>query len=237
MMALLWVYRNTFKLIMLTGLFLSGCGSNQVIVQGEFPTPLIEKLNQTLGVYYEDEFKSHEIFDEARSKGQADWQIRTGEAQVRLWNLIFSGVFSKTLTLSERPSSEKPADGVDVIIIPHVEELQYAIPSHTQVKVYEIWMRYRFELINAAGEPLSDWKMTAYGKTPQNLVMGIEGGQSKEEAINLAAIMALRDAGAHFVTSFRRAEPIALWLDGLSAREDDPNERKFSQPESIELNQ
>ncbi len=208
-----------------------------MIVQGDFPTPLIEKLNQTLGVYYEDEFKSHEIFDEARSKGQADWQIRTGEAQVRLWNLIFSGVFSKTLTLSERPSSEKPADGVDVIIIPHVEELQYAIPSHTQVKVYEIWMRYRFELINAAGEPLGDWKMTAYGKTPQNLVMGIEGGQSKEEAINLAAIMALRDAGAHFVTSFRRAEPIALWLDGLSAREDDPNERKFSQPESIELNQ
>ena len=236
-MALLLVYRNTFKLIMLTGLFLSGCGSNQVIVQGEFPTPLIEKLNQTLGVYYEDEFKSHEIFDEAKSRGQSDWRIKTGEAQIRLWDLIFSGVFSKTLTLTERPSSEKPAEEVDLIIIPHVEELQYAIPSHTQVKVYEIWMRYRFELINAAGEPLGDWKMTAYGKTPQNLVMGIEGGQSKEEAINLAAIMALRDAGAHFVTSFRRAEPIALWLDGLSAREDDSNERKFSQPESIELNQ
>ena len=208
-----------------------------MIVQGDFPTPLIEKLNHTLGVYYEDEFKSHEIFDEAKSRGQADWRIKTGEAQIRLWNLIFSGVFSKTLTLSEKPSSEKPAEGVDVIIVPHVEELQYAIPSHTQVKVYEIWMRYRFELINAAGEPLGDWKMTAYGKTPQNLVMGIEGGQSKEEAINLAAIMALRDAGAHFVTSFRRAEPIALWLDGLAAGEDDPNERKFSQPESIELNQ
>ena len=67
--------------------------------------------------------------------------------------------------------------------------------------------------------------------------MGIEGGQSKEEAINLAAIMALRDAGAHFVTSFREAEPIVLWLDGLTAREDDPSEKKFSQPESIELNQ
>ena len=207
-----------------------------MIVQGDFPTPLTEKLNQTLGVYYEDEFKSHEIFDEAKSRGQADWRIKTGEAQIRLWNLIFSGVFSKTLTLSEKPSSEKPAEGVDVIIVPHVEELQYTIPSHTQVKVYEIWMRYRFELINAAGEPLGDWKMTAYGKTPQNLVMGIEGGQSKEEAINLAAIMALRDAGAHFVTSFRRAEPIALWLDGLSTREDNPNGRKFLQSESIELN-
>ena len=236
-MALLWAYRTPLTLIMLAGLFLSGCGSNQVIVQGEFPTPLIEKLDQTLGVYYEDEFKSHEIFDEAKSRGQSDWRIKTGEAQIRLWDLIFSGVFSKTLTLTERPTSEKPAEGVDLVIIPHVEELQYAIPSHTQIKVYEIWMRYRFELTNATGEPLGDWKMTAYGKTPQNLVMGIEGGQSKEEAINLAAIMALRDAGAHFVTSFREAEPIVLWLDGLTAREDDPSERKFSQPESIELNQ
>ena len=60
-MALLWAYRNTLKLLMLAGLFLSGCGSNQVIVEGEFPTPLIEKIDQTLGVYYEDQFKSHEI--------------------------------------------------------------------------------------------------------------------------------------------------------------------------------
>ena len=236
-MALLWAYRNTLKLIMLAGLFLSGCGSNQVIVEGEFPTPLIEKLDQTLGVYYEDQFKSHEIFDEAKSRGQSDWRIKTGEAQIRLWDLIFSGIFSKTLTLAERPSSEKPAEEVDLIIIPHVEELQYAIPSHTQIKVYEIWMRYRFELINTTGEPLGDWKMTAYGKTPQNLVMGIEGGQSKEEAINLAAIMALRDAGAHFVTSFRQAEPIALWLDGLAARKDDPNGKQFSQPKPVELDQ
>ena len=236
-MALLWAYRNiTASLIVLASLLLLGCGSSQVIVQGDFPTPLAEKLNQTVGIYYEAEFKSHEIFDEAKSRGQSDWHIKTGEAQVRLWDLIFSGVFSKTLTLSERPSPEKPAEEVSVIIVPHVEELQYAIPSHTQIKVYEIWMRYRFELISAAGEPLGDWKMTAYGKTPQNLVMGIEGGQSKEEAINLAAIMALRDAGAHFVTSFRRTEPIALWLDGLYAREDDPDER-FLQPESIELNQ
>ena len=98
-------------------------------------------------------------------------------------------------------------------------------------------MRYRFELINALGEPLGDWEMTAYGKTPQNLVMGIEGGQSKEDAINLAAIMALRDAGAHFVTSFRRTEPISLWLEGLTSQDSKSEEGTFSQPTSNELNQ
>ena len=34
----LWAYRTALTLIMLAGLFLSGCRSNQVIVQGEFPT-------------------------------------------------------------------------------------------------------------------------------------------------------------------------------------------------------
>ncbi len=237
-MALLSVCRNLIPyLVVMTSLFLSSCGSKQVVVQGEFPTPLTEKINQTVGVYYEAEFKSHEIFDEAKSRGQSDWHIKTGEAQIKLWDMIFSGVFSETLTLSERPSRESPAKAVSMVIIPHIEELQYAIPSHTQIKVYEIWMRYRFELVNVLGEPLGDWEMTAYGKTPQNLVMGIEGGQSKEDAINLAAIMALRDAGAHFVTTFRRTEPISLWLEGLTSQESDSEENPFSQPKSNGVSQ
>ena len=66
-MALLLVYRSfAIKLRLLIVLLLSGCGSNQVIVQGEFPNPLAEKINQTAGIYYEDEFKSHEMFDEAK---------------------------------------------------------------------------------------------------------------------------------------------------------------------------
>ncbi|HEY6132237.1 MAG TPA: hypothetical protein VIV27_09465 [Halioglobus sp.] len=37
------------------------------------------------------------------------------------------------------------------VLIPHVEELQYAIPIHT--RVYEIWMRYRIELVTPEGPP------------------------------------------------------------------------------------
>ena len=38
-------------------------------------------------------------------------------------------------------------DEVDAVIIPYVEDLQYTIPLHTNVKVYEIWMKYRFRLV------------------------------------------------------------------------------------------
>jgi len=75
--------------------------------------------------------------------------------------------------------------------------------------VYEIWMRYAFELVTTNGEPIAEWTMTAYGKTPTAFL------QSDEAAVNLAAVVALRDAGAHFITSFQKVPEVAAWLQGL----------------------
>ena len=95
---------------------------------------------------------------------------------------------------------------VDAVLIPHVDELQYAIPTHTNVKVYEIWMRYRYELVTTSGEPIADWTMTSYGKTPTAFL------QSDEAAVNLAAVVALRDAGANFIVNFTRVPAVREWL-------------------------
>ena len=48
---------------------------------------------------------------------------------------------------------------------------------------------------------------TAYGKTPTAFM------QSDSDAVNLAAVMALRDAGAHFITSFVRVPGVMSWLE------------------------
>jgi hypothetical protein len=48
--------------------------------------------------------------------------------------------------------------------------------------------------------------MTGYGKTPTALL------QSDQEAVNLAAVIALRDAGANFATNFTRLPAIQAWL-------------------------
>ena len=84
--------------------------------------------------------------------------------------------------------------------------MQYTIPTHTNVKIYEIWFRYRFELVSAQGEPIAEWFMTSYGKTPTAFL------QSDQEAVNLAAVMALRDAGANFATNFREVPALKAWL-------------------------
>jgi hypothetical protein len=193
-------------------LFLSGCNSTkQVIVQGNFPSPLVSKIPVSLGVWYGDDFANHEIFDESRSRAESDWIVKTGQAQVQMWDTLLAGMFENLVHLEARPAAGSDIQGVDMVLIPHVEELQYAIPTQTHIKVYEIWMRYRFEMVTTDGEKIAEWFMTAYGKTPTAFL------QSSEKAVNFAAVMALRDAGAHFVISFGSDPELREWMQQATA--------------------
>lgn len=190
---------------------LAACSTKEVVVTGSFPPPLLESLPVTLGVWYEPEFSAHEFFDEAKGRAESTWIVKTGEAQVQMWDQLLNGYFDKVKPMDGKPSPQQMNPAVDAILIPRVDELQYAIPAHTNVKVYEIWMRYAFQLVTTNGEPIAEWTMTAYGKTPTAFL------QSDEAAVNLAAVVALRDAGAHFVTSFQKVPEVAQWLEQLQA--------------------
>ena len=185
---------------------LTGCGPNKVVVQGNFPPPLIEPLPLTVGVWFGDDFTQHEFFDGTKSRNESSWVVSTGAAQVQMWNGLLAGMFEQVVVLDSPPEAGRSSPVVDAVLIPHVEELQYAIPAHTQIKVYEIWMRYRFELVTIGGQPIAEWTMSSYGKTPTAFL------QSDQEAVNLAAVMALRDAGANFVSRFTQIPAVRGWL-------------------------
>ncbi|MEZ5569784.1 MAG: hypothetical protein R3E54_15840 [Halioglobus sp.] len=200
------------QLLALVCLLLAACGPTQVQVQGEFPRPLMTPLPVTLGVWYDEAFSQHEFHDEAGSRGESSWIVTTGEAQVLMWNTLLGGMFRTLVPMQGKPGPGQLNPVVDGVLIPHVEELQYAIPAHTSVKVYEIWMRYRFELVTTGGKPIAEWTMTSYGKTPTAFL------QSDQQAVNLAAVMALRDAGANFALSFPRVPEVRQWLAARKVR-------------------
>lgn len=194
---------------------LAGCGPSTVVVKGSFPPPLMDPLPLRMGVWYDESFAGHEFFDEAKSRRESDWLVKTGEAQVQMWDTLLAGMFEELVEMKARPGPDQMNRLVDAVLVPHVDELQYAIPTHTNVKVYEIWMRYRFELLTISGDPIADWTMTAYGKTPTAFL------QSDEAAVNLAAVVALRDAGANFATNFSRIPEVREWLEKrTTAREE-----------------
>ncbi len=212
------VVRKTLSLdtaVVLAALLLSGCGANEVVVQGQFPQPVLEKLPVNLGVYYEPKFRQHEFYDKTTTRGESDWIVRTGAAQTNLYNTLLGGMFDNIVYLNEWPRDERLAEvgkqDVDAILVPHVDELQYSIPRHSKINVFEVWMRYRYELYDGNGELLADWTMTSYGKTPTAFL------RSAEEAVNLAAIVALRDAGANFAVNFAQVPEVKQWLAQLQA--------------------
>lgn len=183
-----------------------GCGPATVQVEGNFPAPLLEPLPLTMGVWYSEDFANHEFYEEAKRQGESSWLVSTGTAQVEMWDRLFTGMFTQLVRVESKPGAGRGRPGLDGILIPHVEELQYTIPTHTNVKIYEIWLRYRFELVNARGDTIAEWFMTSYGKTPTAFL------QSDQAAVNLAAVMALRDAGANFSTNFSRVPELQGWL-------------------------
>ncbi len=189
---------------------------NEVVVEGRFPAPVLEKLPLNIGVYYDPEFRSHEFFDEAGSREETDWIVRTGDAQVQMYNTLLPGMFENVVMLNELPAKSRVEQaleaGIDAVLVPHVAELQYSIPNHTKINVFEIWMRYRYELYDTQGELLAEWTMTSYGKTPTAFL------QSAEAAVNLAAVVALRDAGANFAMNFSRVPEVNSWIQSLYDR-------------------
>ena len=202
-----------YAMIAVITLACAGC-ANQVVVEGNFPAPVLDKLPLTMGVYYDEDFRNHEFFDEAKSRAETDWIVRTGQAQVDMYNTLLPGMFEKIVMLNEIPARTRVAEaleeGIDAVLVPHVAELQYSIPTQTKVNVFEIWMRYRYELYSREGELVAEWTMTSYGKTPTAFL------QTAEAAVNLAAVVALRDAGANFAMNFAQVPEVRTWMDSLA---------------------
>jgi hypothetical protein len=191
-------------------LFLSACGANQVIVDSQFPQPALDPIPMTLGVYFSEDFKTHIFVDEPKAETERGWVVETGAAQVSLWQTILNAMFEKVVYLEQAPSTETPSAEVQSVLIPTISDLQYAIPAHTNTKVFELWLKYDIAVTDNTGDSLAEWSMTAYGKTPEAFM------QSNQEAVGAAAIVALRDAGANFAVNFPKVPAVSEWLQRAS---------------------
>ena len=197
---------------------LSACSAREVVVEGSFPTPVVDPVPVSVGVLFTKEFREHELVDNATVRGEASWRVSTGVAQVNFWSTLLPAFFQNVVFIESY--EDLNTYDVDAVLIPEVTDVQYAIPLYTNVKVYEIWMRYQLSLVEPEqlkddenqtivtenAQPFVQWPLTAYGKTPTAFL------QSDTDAVNEAAVMALRDAGANFITSFGRVPGVLEWV-------------------------
>lgn len=188
------------RLALLLASVLIGACSTDIIVDGDYPSALTRQLPHHVGLVLDDTF-THYTFE---SSDEQDVTMALGESQIELFNQIFGDIFQNRTTLStiNQTSSKK----VDLVVVPHVEEVQLAMPFETQLNVFEVWLKYNLQVFDSEGEPIADWLMTAYGKTQSRLLT------SEEDALNQATTEALRDAGVRLVVGFHKVPEIRAWL-------------------------
>ena len=177
---------------------LSGCSSSaSVQVNSEFPVVLSEPKPVSASIVFDNSFSTYVAQPNKKT------EIDLGVAQVKLLSNAFAGLFKQVEFVSDR---ETVSSDYELVIIPSIREVQVSTPSDNYLNVFEVWIKYNLEIQSADGETIDSWFMPAYGKTPDAFMA------SKSNAIEEAATIALRDAGAKLMLDFYRIPAIYGWM-------------------------
>ena len=194
--------RSLLLLLLLFGL--SSCGVSNVVIDGSFPTPNINKMPIAIAVYYDDALKDFAYLEYSEA-GQEEFNIESGKSHVQLFNVVLPAMFDRVVFVDSM--EEVPTLGVDAVFAPAIEEFQLALPMKTKLDVFEVWIKYNMRLLTPTGDYIADWVLTSYGKTPTETFRSVEG------AINDAAVVALRDLASSFALSFNQVPEVRDWLN------------------------
>jgi hypothetical protein len=182
---------------------LGGCAASTIVIQGNYPSPLVRKLPLTVGVYYPEGLRNFAYTEIDDNSGKDQYVVQSGASQVALFNTVLPALFEKVV---EIPSMDNVDTTIDAVFVPDIAEFQLGLPQKTKLKVYEIWMKYNMKLSKANGDYIADWVMTAYGKTPD------ENLQSVDSGVQDAANVAMRDLAASFTLGFSDVPDVSEWL-------------------------
>ncbi len=179
---------------------LGGC-STQVIVEAKFPTPLVEPLPVSVGILIPEELYNY-IYTEDVPE-QSLWTIALGDANVAMLQPLFKRMFRDTRSVDAVPASGAPA-GLDGVLKPTIAKFEFDVPVGQRDKFVEVWIQYQLSLYDADGRSVIDWAVSGYGKS--------ELMRNRQDAVQKAAIVAMREAGATISTKFAEQPQVKTWL-------------------------
>jgi hypothetical protein len=192
---------NFHIIILLLCLSLSSCKST-LDVHGNFPTPIINQMPLSVGLVLIPDFSNYTYIEAGEDRDE--WEISLGDAQVQLFNVILDAMFSDVLQANN--INQQTSSSVDLFLQPQLDSFQYNMPYETKGKMFEVWLKYNIKIFDNQQTLIADWILTAYGKTPTAFL------QSKEDALNQAMVIALRDLGASMSLRFTQVPEINQWL-------------------------
>jgi len=191
-------------LLLATGGWIAGCGASQVIVESTFPTPLVEPLPVSMGVIIPDELYNFIYTEDVPD--QSLWTIALGDANVAMLQPLFKQMFRETRAVEALPV-DSGAASLDGVIRPLLSKFEFDVPVGERDEFVEVWMQYQISLFEPDGTPVIEWPVSGYGKS--------ELTRDQEDAVQRAAIVAMREVGATISTKFAQQPQVKEWLGGI----------------------
>jgi hypothetical protein len=199
--------RSRWFLYCMLLVLITGCNRSLALkVESDVPMPLVSKIPITMGVYYDDAFRNYTYREDTPDR--KNWVIESGASQVALFNQVLPSMFREVRQLETPPAAGSSANGAKAVLAPVIEEMQFSLPQETRLDMYEVWIKYRIRLLEADGDVITEWPLTAYGKTETEFM------KNREQGLNGAMELALRDAGAKLALGFPEAVEVKEWLAG-----------------------
>jgi len=183
--------------------FVQSCGTSNIVIEGQYPSPNVTKIPLSIGVIYPQELIDFN-YVEYSEIGEEEYRVQSGQSHRDLFDALLPSMFEKVVVLDSIESAV--SQEVDIVFLPAIEEFQLALPSKTKLDVFEVWVKYNLRISDSEGEGIADWILTSYGKTPTRTM------RSVENSINQAAVVALRDFASSFTLGFSQVPEIRQWL-------------------------
>ncbi len=196
---------------------LAAC-THVVPVTGSIPTPVVQSLPLTVGIYMDEGFRS---FSHAEKRGAGEeWVIGSGKLNEELFTSLFDAMFARTVQVDAPPSAGATGDGLDAVLQIKVSEFGFLTPRETGQRFFAVSFKYQILLWEPDGTRIADWRVVGYGKSPWSAF-------KDEIGLRNATAIAIRDAAAAVALGFDRVPAIASWLEskGISDNETDESEQ------------
>jgi hypothetical protein len=184
-------------------LLITGCASNVTVDPPSIPEPHIDKLPLDVALRIPAEF--HNFVHEENVLGRETWIISLGSANATFFEQLFGYMFDNVIVLG--PDDDALEYTFDALIEPKIVGFEFSVPNQSKTDAFSVWIRYRMQIFDSAGNSAASWTVSAYGKSQKE---GLGGSKSLQRA----AVLAMRDAAALILLQMNKATKIAALADG-----------------------
>ena len=208
--------------VFLAAALLAGCGGASVKLHNPtIPEPLMDRIPLAVAARFPESFNN--FVHEEQVIGKEKWTIDLGQSNRLLFTQLFGAMFSDFSVINQETDARDLP--IDALIEPSIDAFEFSVPSQSQTDDFAVWIRYRIKIFDSSGTQIANWPIAAYGKSQTTTFGG-------SEALQRAAVLAMRDAAALIILQMDKATGISK-LSETRAQQDVPPESAL--PEDSEL--